>query len=334
VLFFFDESGDFAFPEEGAVDCYAQAGVICPDSYLGDLERFIVDRTLRWGVGELHAVQLTPGQRLRICRFVADSPLELTAQATDTALVTTRSIERWRAEQAATLRRNLKWYRARGGEVAEIEEWLSARAKRADLATRISNSEFVQATFLVDLIHAALQQSLLRYHEDRWAADFEDFEFILDGKLPGKLGAGEKFLHSIVMPVLGSNPRFDLIVSDRWRSKEPTHPFIARYERCGGWSGARRRHVTEDVIDLSAIFESGLRFEGSGQHPGLQIADLVAYVVRWAMLEPGDWQAQLAFNLLRPKLRDHDRKSLTLIRLDTGGDPRAALRYQHLAHAG
>jgi Protein of unknown function (DUF3800) len=332
MRFFFDESGDFAFPERD-VHCYSQAAVVCPDSYLDELGRFVSHRMERWSLDELHAHSLTPGQRLRLCRFIAQSPLELIAQATDSALVTTPGIIQWRTAQAATLRRNLRWYRDQGGEAAEIEEWMTARAKRADLATRISNSEFVQATFLIDLIHAALQRSLLVYHQDAWAADFEHFVFILDGKLPGKLGAGEKFLRSMVVPFLGSNPRFQLIVSERWKAADPPHPFIARYERSGGWSGAKRQHVDEDVIDLTSIFERGLRFERSDGHPGLQIADLVAYVVRWAMREPEDWQAQLAFELLRPKLRGHDGKSLALIRLDTGGDPRAATRYQHLAHA-
>ena len=32
---FFDESGDFALPED-RFDCYTQAAVVCPDSFLDE----------------------------------------------------------------------------------------------------------------------------------------------------------------------------------------------------------------------------------------------------------------------------------------------------------
>jgi hypothetical protein len=329
VHFYFDESGDFAFARE-RFDCYTQAAVSCPDSFLKDLADFVGDRKRRWKLDELHAVSLTPGQRLRLCRFVAQSPLRLAAQATDTALITPRAIEPWRRQQAKLLRGNLAWYRDRGGDDPETEGWMVANAKRSELATRISDSEFLQAMFLIDLIHAALQTSLLAFHDDHWAPDFHSFQFILDGKLPDKLGAGEKFLRSALLPMLGSNARFGLDVIDAWKAREPPHPFIEAFERAGGWSGAQQRRLDDDVIDLTAIFEPGLRFERSDHHPGLQIADLLAYVVRWAMLQPDDWQAQTAYDLLRPHLRQPDGHALTLILLNTGGDPQAANRYRHL----
>ena len=281
--------------------------MVCPDAFLGELDRFVNERRQRWGVTELHARSLTPGRRLHVCRFIARSPLELLVQATDSALVTTAGLTRWREAQAATLRRNLQWYRRRGGDDAQIEEWMTARARRSELSTRISDSEFVQAMFLVDLIHAALQRSLLAFRDAAWAAEFAHFEFMLDGKLPGKLGAGEKLLESVLVPFLGGDRRFELVIDERWKEQNPPHPFIVRYERSSGWSGAERRRVEQDVIDIKEVFASGLRFEPSHDHTGLQIADLVAYVVRWAMREPGDWQAQEAYNLLRPALRGHRR---------------------------
>jgi hypothetical protein len=43
MQFFFDESGDFAFPQ-GTWDCYSRAAVVRPDSYLADLDRSVSDR--------------------------------------------------------------------------------------------------------------------------------------------------------------------------------------------------------------------------------------------------------------------------------------------------
>lgn len=327
--FYFDESGDFAFPDD-RYDCYSQAGVICPDSRLADVEAFVAERCERWGVGELHAVELSPGQRVRVCRYVAQSDLRLVAQATDTDLTKHANIQPWRLEQARTLRSNLDWYREAGGESEEIETWMVARAKSADHATRISNSEFVQAVLIVDLIHAALQQSLLFYFEDRWREDFQAFRFILDGKLPGKLGPGEKFLQHALVPLLGSNARFSLALVDAWKDADPPHPFIERFESHGGWSGASRRHVDVDVLDVKGIFEDGLRFEPSDRHAGLQVADVVAYVVRWAVMQPQDRLAQMAYDLLRPKLRSLDGKALTLVRLSTARHALTGQRYRHL----
>ena len=326
---FFDESGDFALPGD-RFDCYTQAAVVCPDSFLDELAEFVADRVERWKVDELHATALKPGQRLRLSRFVAASPLQLVAQATDTDLVDRPALARWRLEQAARIKANLDWYRSQGGQAPDVEAWMDTRIKRVGLASQISDPEFLQVILLTDLVHAALQKSVIFFFEDQWRPDFERFAFILDAKLPGKLGAGEKFLRDGLVPMLGSNARYRLDMRDAWKDADPPHPFVARFESPGGWSGVERKHVTEDVLDLSAIFEEGLRFEQSHEHPGLQIADLTAYVVRDAVLKPTDWQARLAYDLLRPKLRYIRGQALTVRRLSSSASPASMDRYRGL----
>jgi hypothetical protein len=328
---FFDESGDFGFPPD-RFDCYTQAAVICPDSYLPDLREFVAGRYAHWGVRELHASELSPGRRLRLCRFIAQSPLQFAVQATDTELADRPSLGRWRKMQSKLLIENLEWYRAQGGSAESAEHWMIANAKKVSLPSRISDSEFLQAILLVDLVHTALQKSLFLYVDPEWHKDFERFAFVADGKLPGKLGAGEKFLSQMLVPMLGSNARFTLDLVDLWKDNDPPHPFIANFRRPGGWSGARRAHVREDVIDLSAIFEEGVRFEESHDHPGLQIADLVAYVARNAVLRPSDTHAQLAYDLIRPKLRTRDRSTLHLVQINTCLT--SLDRYRHIGRRG
>jgi hypothetical protein len=332
VHLFFDESGDFGFPSD-RFDAYVQAGVVCPDSFLDVLRGFVEDRHERWDCAELHATALTPGQRLRMCRFIASSPLELVAYATDTDLVDRKAIQQWRLGQAATLRRNLDWYRKQGGQAPDVEKWLDAAMGRAGLATRISDAEFIQATLFVDVIFAALQKSLVFLAGDEWRPDFLSFAFVLDAKLPSKLGAGEKFLRDSIVPILGSNARFQLSMVDTWKDANPPHPFVERFEKPGGWSGARRTHVEEDAIDLSGIFENGLRFEPSHDHAGLQIADLAAYVVRYAVLHPEDGRAQLAFDLIRGKLRYFGGRALQIVRLSTADTQPSLDRYRRLHRA-
>jgi uncharacterized protein DUF3800 len=66
--------------------------------------------------------------------------------------------------------------------------------KRSELATRVSDVEYMQYVLLIDLTFMALQKSLIWFIEPDWALDLREFRFIYDGKLPRKLGAGEKLL--------------------------------------------------------------------------------------------------------------------------------------------
>jgi hypothetical protein len=115
-----------------------------------------------------------------------------------------------------------------------------------------------------------------------------------------------------------------------WEHQQPPHPFIARYEREGGWSIGRR---FEGIgFDVNLIFEHGLAFELSNAYPGLQIADVVAYVARHAVLEPADPQAQLAYDLIRERF-SFRRRAMTIVTLD-GESPSASLdRYRRLTAA-
>jgi hypothetical protein len=54
---FFDESGDFAFPDD-RFDVYVQAVLICPDSLIGMIERYIEKKKADRGLDELHAIEL------------------------------------------------------------------------------------------------------------------------------------------------------------------------------------------------------------------------------------------------------------------------------------
>ena len=47
MYFYFDESGDYAFPED-RFDCYVQAALICPDSVLPSISRFVEERKAAW----------------------------------------------------------------------------------------------------------------------------------------------------------------------------------------------------------------------------------------------------------------------------------------------
>lgn len=331
MYLFFDESGDYAFPDD-RFDCYVQAALICPDSQIDALGHFVDDRKNIWGVRELHASELASERLLEVAQFIGHSPCQLLAHLTDSMIVTAEQISQFRLDQAATIRRNLEWYRAestkaRGGPVEEIEQWMLRQIKRAGLASQISHGEFVQAHYLIELITAALQKSLLVYAHDSWRDDFHEFHFILDGKLPRKMAAGEKYLGELIVPVLGSRRGSRLVLADSWKEK-PRHPFVERFERA---RGRVRGEEIEGVIDLKALFHGGLRFESSTGHAGLQLVDSVAHIVRRAVLQRDDDLIQAAFHAFRAKLRNDNGGCLTIQRLRVGdADPSCIERYRHL----
>lgn len=312
---FFDESGDYAFPVD-RFDCYVQAVLICPDKLITEIEQFVDARKTAWSVEELHAVELTGAQLAEIAEFVTGSELSGLAQVTDSELITLADIERHRLDQAAITKRNLDWYRrestkVRGAPVPEIEQWMDRMIKRTGLTAQISHGEFIQAQFLVHLIRDALQKAIFRYCVDEWRDDSWDFHFVVDGKLPAKMAAGEKYLNDMLVPALGSQEGATLDMLDTW-NEEPVHPFVEKYSR---ERGRIRGREAEGVIDLKAVFGQGLQFEPSHERAGLQLVDAIAYTVRRAVLAPDDPKTQQAYDLLRPTLLNEQRRAITIHQL-------------------
>jgi uncharacterized protein DUF3800 len=296
---YFDESGDFAFPTD-RYDVYVQAGLIVPDSFVNKVEHYVANKNDELGTTELHAAELPEEELVPICEWLTSGPLSLVGQATDTAVMTAAQLRDYRQEQAARLAENLEQYKAADGRWAGAEAWYTRHIKRAELSSRVSDSEYIQAHMLVGLIHAALFKSIVRYIDDSWRAELVDFYFILDAKLPDKLAAGEKDLDVLLVPFLGSND-YELVVPNTW-SEEPRHPFASKFFEPNG------------NVSLNRIFEHGLHFEPSYEHAGLQLVDVVAYVTRRAILEPDNDVIHRAYAHLRDNLRtERDGQALRLV---------------------
>ena len=249
---------------------------------------------------ELHAAELPDEELVAICEWLNSGPLSLVGQATDTAVMTAAQLRDYRQEQAARLAENLEQYKAAGGQWTGADAWYTRHIKRAELSSRVSDSEYIQAHMLVGLIHAVLFKSIVRYIDDSWRDDLVDFHFILDGKLPDKLAAGEKDLDVLLVPLLGSND-YELVVPNTW-GDEPVHPFAAKF------------FEPSENVSLNRIFEHGLRFEPSHEHAGLQLVDVVAYVTRRAILEPDNDVIHRAYAHLRDNLRtERDGQALRLV---------------------
>jgi hypothetical protein len=118
-----------------------------------------------------------------------------------------------------------------------------------------------------------------------------------------------------------------LETSEQWKG-DPPHPFEQKFTVEHG------RVFGRDVgsaIDLKVVFEHGLAFEDSKDHPGLQLADVAAYVVRRAVLVQHSQPIQRAYDLLRPKLRTLEGPALRIHRLNTSQEDRSSVeRYRPL----
>lgn len=327
MFVFFDESGDYAFPRHG-FDCYVQAAVICPDSIRPAIDAFVERRKLEWGVKEMHSVDMTAEQVLEVCAFLVSTPCELLANITDNHVVTRDAILRCRLDQAATFSRNLDQHRALTGADPQFEQHLLRHVNRAGFASRIPDSEFIQAHFLVPLIADILEKAVYRFRDDRWRQDLCDFRFILDRKHPTQLSRGEKYLNAVLLFALASRSRRKPLRSPRQWHQSPEHPFMLKFrDEPIGEAGQE----IGPFISLKQLFEHGLQFERSHDHAGLQVADVVAGAIRRAVLHPHDAATQAAYDLLRPKLAHRDGRLLD-VRGVASGVPVPRSRYERVLY--
>jgi hypothetical protein len=318
VHIFFDASGDYAFPAD-RFDCDVQAAVICPESGLAPAEAFVRDRRAAWDLEELHAHRLSVNQLHEVAEFVADGPIELCAQLTDTVLATPEVIQSCRLDQAAAYERSNRNYRRQGGSEPDVIANLQVQIKKAGLASQIPDGEFVQATLLVDGTVQAIQRALYAYGAEQWRAAFREFHFIIDGKLSGKKSAGEKYLSSMIVELMAAPSRHRFAYRPEW-TEDPVHPWVDRF-------------CLNGKVQLDPLFEHGLQFEPSHEHAGLQLADAVAFIVRSAVLTPTD-DIIRSYQLLSRRLADRKGYCFMVARLPAGTrDNRPLVRYQPLAKA-
>jgi len=311
MLFYFDESGDFAFAPR-RYDVYAQAAVIIPDSRSVEVDRFVQSERRGQGCDELHAVALADVDLVELCEGIAGLAIQLCLHLTDTNLIKREYIPAERRAQAAAFERSIAKCRTDQPD-EHLLAALHACAGRARHRTRMADGEFVQMHFLPEIVREAFQRALWIYQDPLWASDWTDFTFVFDGKLPGKLARSEKYLRDTLLDMLATGTRGHRFSrSDRWG---PEHPYVRRF------SETRR-------LVLERVFEHGQRFEDSRAHAGLQLADIVAHVGRRAVLEPDNPTLQRAYDALRPRMRNEKGACFLLNRFaGSGDDPHTLVPY-------
>jgi hypothetical protein len=294
--FFFDESGDFDLAGPASAPSVV-AAIIVPDSMLAAVSEWVEQKQLDWGMPELHATNMSVAQIAEVCEFFVATNLCGCAVITDGRLVPPAEFRDYRIRQAARTASDYSHSNVAATGNTKAAELSNRLIKATGLASALGDREFAEFAMLMPKqIFDALQASLLVYREPPWRSDFRELHWIFDGKHAAdrtpKLSRGERRLSEMLMMIIGGDRRFVLRIPDEI-GPDPTHPYFASHRAEDGEVGVR------------ALFRNGLLFESSADFAGLQLADIVAHLLRRAAMEPADRSIQAAYTRLRPALMPH-----------------------------
>lgn len=318
----FDESGSFNFGGN-RFDSSLVAAVACPDSVLGSLTHCLDALRQEVRTEELHAHELARDSKdvlLRTCGTLASFDICWRAVYTDTRVMPPTQQEQFRSRQVEAIEKSIATSTTLTQDPfrrAEAQQTLN----RVRYASRVSIAEYLE--FLVLFPRAVgdiLAASLLAFQDTRWAHDLAVLRFTADAKLAGKLSMGEKTLNKVLPGFLANDDRFTLPIPARWG---PDHPFEANH-----------RDPVSGVITVPALLGAGIDFVDSKSSVIVQVADIVAFVVRDATDHPNDEFAQRCYRMLRRRgSRIDTLETLLPMRIfsDRLGPEADSSWYEHLA---
>ena len=176
----------------------------------------------------------------------------------------------------------------------------------------LSNGEYGLAFTLPLVVTDAVQRALGFFAGDEHREDMAAFRVWLDQEAAPMMRYGDASL----LPSIGGDPRFRWTLPNHWRD-EPVHPLLIN-----------SRHPDGDGLRPQAIL-SEMTWVNSEDHACVQIADVVAWVLRRALARPDESATLETFELIRPLLAGEGGATFKLWGLgephDTSGD-----RYSHL----
>lgn len=278
----FDESGDFDFSQPG-LSSAAVAGVVCPDSLLRTVATQLGALRSTWGLAELHASELVPQRLVEVCALIGGSETTWAASYTDSRLFPVSQQLDWRDRQQAKAEAAI----VRSETLPDDDErrqTVETMRGRLEHTTRLSTVEYLEFMVLFPtVVGTGIQAAISVYRDLVYAKDFSDFVLEFDSKLPGKRSSGEKTMATALRYILVGDERFALEIP-AWPDD---HPCFVNHPG-GGPRSIAAREVLRD-----------LRFPDSSESDLVQLADVVAHVVRRAATNPADAIAQRCWALIR-----------------------------------
>lgn len=315
-----DESGDFNMTRPWDQSCSVWATVVCPDRHIDRVCIWVADRRHQWGVDELHARPtattraLTPRERHEVCAFVGTGDLLWEATVVDSVMLSAADVTARQVKQQRQFRRD--WTRSKRAQSADPADLaLGERIDELlDPAEGVKAAPFTQyATVAPGHLHEAVQATLRVYQDRKWRDEFRVLNMAFDRKNEPERTAetpGEVLFFNAVMPILAS-PKMALSLPPPFQ--DPSHPLWTCHRAASG-----------NGISIPSLFDGGVRFVDSSTHPLVQLADVLAYVLRRALTRPTDEGAARSFGVARRRL--YMRTPVMF----SGGDFTSLERYHHV----
>lgn len=306
---FTDESGDFYLKSSSNISTVVS--LICTDTIYDEICYYLKTFSKKYNIkSEVKGAYLTLDQREQVCGFLYKNRSDFTIAVTgvDSDLCSPNDLAEFRLLQADTLRNNKELYISKGGNAPLILQHFDKVIKIAELSSRLSDEEFLQALITFEHMKDVIQYSIVYYIDWKYAKNFNEYEFIFDRKLPGKMSRMEKYLKSNLLPFMhGESIVYGtaLVVPDTWKQK---HPFINNYytEYDGVFS-----------INLNKVFQTGLQFKNSEEEPGLQLVDIISNTVYHILYgrKSENLQYVRCNNILAPLMGGKGNSIMKLIKL-------------------
>lgn len=313
MQFGFDESGDFNFDSLG-FDSACVAGVVGPGSVLAPLGKTLRGLAAGWGLEEIHAKQLDDGQLVEVCGVIGAGDVTWVAVYTDSRIFPTSQQLAWRTRQQTEAEAGIARAKTFRNDKQRQQQVYTMRG-RMQHETRVGTPDYLEYMVLFPrVIGDAIQAAVSVFRDARWAPEFHKLIFESDAKLPQKTSAAEKTLDVALRYIMVGDRRFVLDVPAEWG---PSHPFFASHASPTGG------------VSVPAVLGEGIRFVDSKTSAAVQLADVVASVVRRAVGNPQDALAQRCLGLMWRRRFANDGDGLRLF-FDRQGPAPDPDHYAHL----
>jgi len=315
----FDESGAYGLGRE-RFEPYVLTGLIVPDSRLDAVQRFAEDVRSRWQRTELKSSRLRPSWVFETADFLASHQVSAVVYVTDNEMMTRQVVRGFRLRQAAEIAKGRRHIVERDPQDARLPEIDALLDQIAGVPTTqpMSDDDFIQSQQMPELILDCVQRACSRYREDGWDQDFRHFQFVVDGKQPDRLKAGERYVHENLERMLGSTRRLSLELPFEWRQR-PDHPF-------------RRFDDPDGEHTLLSDLLAARNWVRSLDDDCVQLADVVAGIVRSVVERGAGSRRWPAYEVLRNVVTDEHGCCLRLFRFRDAPYPDLA-RYGPLLRA-
>lgn len=307
MLFVSDETGSFDLARP-SYDPSLWVTIAVPPATAAVMRAKVPEWCARWDVEELHAVQLSSGQRTEVASWLGGVEFIWKAGGTAQDLMSSGVAEGWRDDQAKEFRASYARSEARGSMDSRYVGRGEELYRLASNRRRVPPTAFVQYGIVAPKHFADVVQSAVRrYSAPEHASYWDERALVVDGKGVGRHG-GPVLMTELLYPILATIP---LEVP---ASMAVNHPLAGVHKG----------------MPISEMFGGDPAFvNDSSSEPLIQIADLIAWVVRRRLTHPNERSTEEVYRRLLRRCPEVDGLRVRMM-WRNGFEPTDLQRYRVL----